>query len=122
MDSFDLTMARRKFAHVAQPALSFSFQGRDYTIMPSENWRYLGFFFDSFLKFDYHIKHCTNKAFSSLHACSMLGNSSGGLGPWSRALVFKACILPILLYGLPLWYAEWGRAATMGCALEASSI
>ena len=39
----------------------------------------------------------------------MLGNSSGGLGPCSRALVFKACVLPILLYGLPLWYAEWGK-------------
>ena len=39
----------------------------------------------------------------------MLGNSSGGLGPHSHALIFKVCVLPILLYGLPLWYAEWGR-------------
>ena len=39
----------------------------------------------------------------------MLGNSLGGLGPCSHTLVFKACILPILLYGLPLWYAEWGK-------------
>jgi hypothetical protein len=107
--AFDLSASRRKFAHLTQPSLSFAFRGHTYTIKPTENWRYLGFFFDSFLKFDYHIKHYTNKDFSSLRACSMLGNSSGGLGPRSRVLVFKTCVLPILIYGLPLWYAEWGR-------------
>jgi ribonuclease HI len=107
--TFNLSASRRKFAHVSQPSLSFTFNGRSHTIKPVENWHYLGFYFDSFLKFDYHVKYYTNKAFSSLCTCSMLGNSTGGLGPCSRLLVLKACVLPILLYGLPLWYAEWGR-------------
>jgi ribonuclease HI len=107
--AFDLSASRRKFAHVSQPSLSFTFNGCSHIIKPVENWCYLGFYFDSFLKFDYHVKYYTNKAFSSLRACSMLGNSTGGLGPRSRPLVLKACVLPILLYGLPLWYAEWGR-------------
>jgi hypothetical protein len=107
--AFDLSASRRKFAHISQPSLSFTFNGRSHTIMPSENWCYLGFYFDSFLKFNYHVKYYTNKTFSSLRTCSMLGNSTGGLSPCSRLLVLKVCVLPILLYGLPLWYAEWGR-------------
>ena len=92
--AFDLTASWRKFAHVTQPALSFSFQGHAYTINLSENWRYLGFFFNSFLKFDYHVKHYTNKAFSSLRACSMLGNSAGGLGPTPRLSSSKHAYSP----------------------------
>ena len=34
----------------------------------------------------------------------MLGNSSRGLIPTQKCLLYRTCILPIALYGFPLWY------------------
>ncbi len=36
----------------------------------------------------------------------MLGNSQRGLSPRNRTLAYKAVTLPVLTYGLVLWYAE----------------
>jgi hypothetical protein len=80
-------------------------------VKPTDAWRYLGFFFDAYLKFTAHVKTYTNKGFSTIRACNMLGNSIGGLGPKQRVLCYNACVSPVLTYGLPLWYARDG----VGC-------
>ena len=83
--------------------------GRTLTIVPKKTWRYLGFFLDPFLSFDEHVKKYSNKAIGAMRAMTMLGNSCGGMSPSMKALVYKSCCLPILTYGLPLWYRIDGK-------------
>jgi len=109
--AFDLSSRTRKFKEEEQPPLTFEWGEKAWTVPPSDLWRYLGFYFDSRLSFTSHVKIYTNKAFSTMRACQMLGNSHSGLGPEERAVVYKACALPILAYGLALWYAPFGDGA-----------
>ncbi|KAF8647540.1 hypothetical protein AX14_008880, partial [Amanita brunnescens Koide BX004] len=105
--AFELSAARR-LAITHQPQLDFTWRTVQYSIRPSERWRYLGFFFTPTLDFSYHVQYYTNKAFSTIRACSMLGNSVRGIGPRQRAHAYQACVLSVLTYGLPLWYTMWG--------------
>jgi len=102
--AYDVTASQHKFLHKKQPSLFFN----NYEIKPLDIWRYLGFFFDSFLNFNFHTKYYTNKAFSALRACNMLGNSCKGLNPKNRILAYRSCIIPVLSYGAPLWYSFHG--------------
>ncbi|KAF8686151.1 hypothetical protein AX14_003894 [Amanita brunnescens Koide BX004] len=105
--AFKLTASRR-LAIVQQPHLTFTWKQVDHDISPSTRWRYLGFFFTPTLDFSYHVQFYTNKAFSTIRACSMLGNSVRGIGPRQRAHAYQACVLSVLTYGLALWYTTWG--------------
>ncbi|KAF8663973.1 hypothetical protein AX14_006800 [Amanita brunnescens Koide BX004] len=105
--AFELTAARR-LAVSHQPHLDFTWRAIHYNILPSARWRYLGFFFTPTLDFSFHVQFYTNKAFSTIRACSMLGNSVKGIGPRQRAHAYQACVLSVLTYGLPLWYTMWG--------------
>ena len=106
--AFQLNTSARTLARIHQPPLNFEWNGADFTIKPVQVWRYLGFFFTPTLDWSYHIQYYTNKAFSSVRACGMLGNSIRGIGPKQRSLAYQACVLPILSYGLALWYAPQG--------------
>ena len=105
--AFELSAARR-LAITQQPHLDFTWHSVQYDIPPSVQWRYLGFFFTPTLDFSFHVQFYTNKAFSTIRACSMLGNSVRGIGPRQRAHAYQACVLSVLTYGLPLWYTMWG--------------
>jgi hypothetical protein len=48
---------------------------------PGTTWRYLGFLFDHALTFREHVKHCTNKALTTVRAMLAVGNSVHGLQP-----------------------------------------
>jgi len=73
-------------------------------ITPKPIWRYLGFFFDQKLNFYYHTYFYATKCFSTLSAMKMLGNFSWGLLPIQKWLLYRTCILPIVLYGFNLWF------------------
>jgi len=73
-------------------------------INPKPIWRYLGFFFDWKLNFHYHTHFYTTKCLSTLSAMKMLGNSSQGLLPMQKWLLYRTCILPIAMYGFNLWF------------------
>ena len=105
--AFELSAAR-KLAISHQPHLDFTWRMVRYDIQPSERWRYLGFFFTPTLDFSFHVQFYTNKAFSTIRACAMLGNSVRGIGPRQHAHAYQACVLSVLTYGLPLWYTLWG--------------
>ena len=109
--AYDPLLPNRTFASANQPPLRYTWKGTGHVVKPTDTWRYLGFFFDAYLKFTAHVKTYTNKGFSAIRACNMLGNSIGGLGPKQRVLCYNACVSPVLTYGLPLWYARDG----MGC-------
>jgi hypothetical protein len=94
---------------VPQPDLKYRWRGVDHIVKPQEIWRYLSFFFDSFLKFNFHMQYYTNKGFSTICTCNMLGKSCSSLGPKQRVVCYNAYIISILTYGMPLWYAENGK-------------
>ena len=71
---------------------------------PKDIWQYLGFFFDKKLSFRYHTYYYANKVISTIKSIKMLGNSTRGLSPVHKHLLYRTYVLPITLYGLQLWY------------------
>ncbi|KAF8658225.1 hypothetical protein AX14_007737 [Amanita brunnescens Koide BX004] len=77
-------------------------------IKPKNTMRYLGFFLDSMMNWNAHISFYFNRAFSTICALRMLGSSIRGLGTLQKRHAYQACVIPVLAYGLPLWYAYDG--------------
>ena len=74
-------------------------------ILQSKNsFKYLGFIFDRKLLFHKHIDHYANKAISTVKCMKLLGNSSQGINPMQKRLLYRCCALPIALYGFQLWF------------------
>jgi len=73
---FHFTRAR----HPPNPSINLSSVGGS-VISPKPIWRYLGFYFDRKLNFNYHTHFYATKCLSTLSAMKMLGNSSRGLLP-----------------------------------------
>ena len=75
------------------------------TILWSKNtWKYLGFIFDRKLSFHQHVDFYSNKAMSTVKCMKILGNSNQGINPTQKHLLYRTCILPIVLYGFQLWF------------------
>ena len=64
----------------------------------------MSFIFDCKLSFHKHIDFYANKAISTVKCMKLLGNSSRGISPLQKRLLYRCCILPIALYGFQLWY------------------
>jgi len=64
--------------------------------------RYLGIFIDDKFNWEPHVKIMAARAQSSFQGL-LLGNSVWGIDFHNWHIVFHAIILPILLYGLPVW-------------------
>lgn len=85
--------------------ITISHNSQTVTKVPDKSaWRYLGFFLDPHLRFDYHVKYYSSKAMSTVRGYPMLGNSNRGLIPMQKRLLYVSCILPIMSYGFRLWY------------------
>ena len=73
-------------------------------ISPKPIWWYLGFYFDCKLNFNYHTHFYATKCLSTLSTMKMLENSSRGLFPIQKWLLYRMYILPIALYKFQLWF------------------
>ena len=73
-------------------------------LWPKDLWKYLGFIFDRKLSFHKHIDHYANKAISTVKCMKLLGNSSRGISPLQKRLLYRCCTLLIALYGFQLWF------------------
>ena len=73
-------------------------------LRPKDSWKYLGFIFDRKLNFYQHINFYSNKAISMVKCMKLFGNSSRGINPIEKCLLYRCCILPIALYGFQLWF------------------
>ena len=73
-------------------------------LTPKPIWQYLGFFFDCKLIFQYYVHHHANKCISTLNAMKLLGNSSCGILPIQKYLLYRTCVLLIALYSFQLWF------------------
>jgi len=83
------------------PTLDLSILG-DSILHPKNMWCYLGFIFDRKLTFQQHINFYANKTMSTVKGMKMLRNSLRGLISTQKYLLYKLCILPIVLYKFPL--------------------
>jgi Reverse transcriptase (RNA-dependent DNA polymerase) len=81
----------------------------DTLLKPKVTWCYLGFFFNRKLLFKEHILFYTTKALTTVQAMGMLGNSVRGLIPTHKRLLYRLCIIPMMTYGLHLWYYRGTR-------------
>ncbi|CAA7263688.1 unnamed protein product [Cyclocybe aegerita] len=78
-------------------------------LKPKTYWRYLGFYFDRGLTFHEHVRYYATKAFTTVQAMRMLGNSTRGLSPKQHRLLYRSCVVPIATYGYHLWYFDGAR-------------
>ncbi|CAA7271388.1 unnamed protein product [Cyclocybe aegerita] len=78
-------------------------------LKPKTYWRYLGFYFDRGLTFHEHVRYYATKAFTTVQAMRMLGNSTRGLSPKQRRLLYRSCVVPIATYSYRLWYFDGAR-------------
>ena len=79
------------------------------TIAASPSCRYLGVHMDSRLRWDCHRQQMEAKATKRLSALSALASSSWGTGLVSLRQVYRAMILPQMLYGCSVWHSP-GRS------------
>ena len=54
--------------------------------------------------FHQHIDFYSNKAISMVKCMKLLGNSSQGINPIQKHLLYRCCILSMVLYGFQLWF------------------
>ncbi|CAA7267376.1 unnamed protein product [Cyclocybe aegerita] len=78
----------------------------DTPLKPKTYWRYLGFYFDHGLTFHEHVRYYATKAFTTVQAMRMLRNSTRGLSPKQRRLLYRSCVVPIATYGYRVWYFD----------------
>ncbi|KAF8665534.1 hypothetical protein AX14_006588, partial [Amanita brunnescens Koide BX004] len=108
---FDMSKPGRKLTPTSNAPIQMRNLQKDgsmVVIKPKGLIRYLGFFFDSELNWNAHVSFYFNRAFSTIRALRMLGSSIRGLGTLQKRHAYQACALPVLTYGLPLWFAENG--------------
>ena len=96
---FHFTRAR----YPPNPSIDLSSVGGP-VISPKPILCYLGLYFDRKLNFYFHTHFYATKCLSTLNAMKMLGNSSCGLLPIQKCLLYRTCVLPITLYGFQLWF------------------
>jgi len=71
-------------------------------LKPKDLWKYLGFIFDRKLNFHQYIDFYSNKAISTVKYMKLLGNLSRNINPIQKCLLYRCCILSIVLYGFQL--------------------
>jgi len=91
----------RSHRFINPPPLDLSTIG-GLTLCPKDSWKYLGFIFNRKLAFYQHIDYYSNKAISIVKCMKLLGNSSQGITPIQKCLLYRCCVLPIALYGYQL--------------------
>jgi hypothetical protein len=95
------------------PNITILGDGGPVTIQPSDRWRYLGLIFDLSLSFAHHVEWWVNKAYSTIRAMNILGNSSRGFSPSNKQQLYLTVVIPTMTYGFQLWYRPGARKRKM---------
>ncbi|CAA7267368.1 unnamed protein product [Cyclocybe aegerita] len=98
--------SRRRDAYNPSLDLGYAPHTRATPLKPKTYWRYLGFYFDRGLMFHEHVRYYATKAFTTMQAMRMLGNSTRGLSPKQCCLLYRSCVVPIATYSYRLWYFD----------------
>lgn len=89
-------------------------------VSPKLHWLYLCIYFNCKLTFHKHIHYYSTKAFMTIKAIHMLGNSSHSLSHQHKRLINCSCVIPIATYGFQLWY--FGSAKNKGAIKTLNSM
>lgn len=84
------------------------------TVKASPSCRYLGIQMDSRLRWDYHREKMEAKATQRLSALSTLASSTWGTGLISLRQVYRAMIVPQMLYGCSAWHFQGSKGRGRG--------
>jgi hypothetical protein len=68
-----------------------------------QKMKYLGIIIDSKLNFREKIIHISSKGTKQMHALSKSAKQNWGLRHAALYTIYKGAILPIMLYGAPVW-------------------
>ena len=71
-------------------------------LSPKSSWHYLSFIFNRKLSFYSHINFYANKVISTIKCMKILSNSTRGLNPYQKHLIYRCYAMPIVLYGFQL--------------------
>jgi hypothetical protein len=82
-------------------------------LVPKTFWCYLGFFFNRSLSFREHVHYYSTKAFSMVLSMRMLGNSSRGLTPLQKCLLYRLCVVTMATYSYQLWFFKGTQCKTL---------
>ncbi|MBE3041199.1 hypothetical protein IMZ48_01145 [Candidatus Bathyarchaeota archaeon] len=87
------------------------------TIKASPSCRYLGIQMDTKLRWDYHREKVEASATKRLSALSALASSTWGTGLVSLRQVYRAMIVPQMLYGCSAWHIPGTRYTSRGSSM-----
>jgi hypothetical protein len=73
------------------------------------NIRHLAIILDSKLNFREHVMHITGKCNKSIHALANSAKLGWGLNHEALHTIYKGAILPLMLYGAPIWIPGNGK-------------
>ena len=73
------------------------------------NIKYLGIIMDSKLNFREHIMCTAGKCTKLIHALAKSAKLSQGLNNEAINTIYKEAILPLMLYGAPIWIGAMGK-------------
>jgi hypothetical protein len=90
------------------------------TIEASASCRYLGVHLDTKLRWDYHREKMEAAATKRLSALSALASSTWGTGLANLRQVYRAMIIPQMLYGCSAWYTFGRGRASRGSDMVAA--
>jgi len=71
-------------------------------LQPNESWKYLEFIINRKLMFYQHVDFYMNKLISTIKCMKILGNSNCGINPLQERLLYRSCVLSIILYRFQL--------------------
>jgi hypothetical protein len=112
-DKTELLFFQKPYEHNPMPSPSWLLlPDRDtstyYVVRPVETLRYLGFFIHCRLKWEPHVRIMCNQAHASIKALQVLGNTIHGLSMANWCIVLNAICLPVMTWGVQLWYRTGG--------------
>ena len=89
----------------SNPSLTVTYSdGSEVTIPAGKYSKYLGITYDRKLLFNEHVRLTTLRASRAIAASGMLGNSTRGLTPLMRRLLYTVAVRPIMTFGSPVWW------------------
>ena len=69
----------------------------------NEELKYLGIYLESKFNFNAHIDHCAEKSITLINMLARTAKLQWGLGHKALKTTYEAAIVPVLMYGAPIW-------------------
>mgnify|MGYP003623288889 FL=1 len=78
-----------------------------------EHIKYLGIHFDHKLSFDNHIDNIARKSTTLIHMLGRTAKLTWGLGHKSLKTIYEGAIIPMIVYGAPVWGDALNKLANL---------